>query len=204
MRAAAPWVLSAGCSEMDRQIEDVLERVTEFQRTKYFGKYRGLVADIEDPDGVGRIVAEVPAVYGEARSPWAMPCLPFAGPSHGLALIPEVGDGVWIEFEGGDLARPIWSGCWWADGQRPEPSANTARLLATTAGHQVLIDEDADEIKLVHPGGGELVIAADEIKLSIGQCSLKLTTSEIILNDGMAKITTAGASLVNDAFKVGG
>ena len=189
---------------MDGDVETILERVTEFQRTRYFGKYRGLVSNIDDPDGLGRIQADVPAVYGEVPSPWAMPCLPFAGPSHGLALMPEVGDGVWIEFEGGSLDRPIWSGCWWADGQRPEPTANTARLLATSAGHQVLIDEDADEIKLIHPSGAELVMTGDEIKLSIGQCTLKLTSSEIVLNDGMAKITTAGASLVNDAFKVGG
>ena len=88
---------------MDSDFESILERVSEFQRTRYFGKYRGLVNDIDDPDGLGRIKADVPAVFGDQVSPWAMPCLPFAGASHGLALIPEVGDGVWIEFEGGDL-----------------------------------------------------------------------------------------------------
>ena len=63
---------------------------------------------------------------------------------------------------------------------------------------------DADEIKLVHPGGAELVIGSDAITLSIGQTKIELTSSEVVINDGMAKITTAGASLVNDAFKVGG
>ena len=191
-------------SAQDTDIEDLLERVAEFQRTRHFGKYRGLVTDIDDPAGRGRVRAQVPAVFGEGDTPWAMPCVPFAGPSHGLALIPEVGDGVWIEFEGGDLSRPIWSGCWWADDQRPDPAENTARLLATSAGHQVLIDEDADEIRLVHPGGAEIVIASDEIRLTLGQSTLKVKAGEINLNNGMAKITTAGASLVNDAFKVGG
>jgi hypothetical protein len=189
---------------MDGDVESILEHLTEFQRTRYFGKYRGLVADIEDPDGLGRIKAEVPAVFADQISPWAMPCLPFAGPGHGLALMPEVGDGVWIEFEGGDLGRPIWSGCWWADGQRPDPASNLARLLTTSPGHQLVLDEEGDEIKLVHPAGAEIVIGSDEIKISIGQSTLKLTASEINLNNGMAKITTAGASLVNDAFKVGG
>jgi hypothetical protein len=188
---------------MSDDVDAVLERVTEFQRTRYFGKYRGIARDVDDPDGLGRIVAEVPAVYGEQLSPWAMPCVPFAGAAHGIALIPEVDDGVWIEFEGGDLGRPIWSGCWWADGQRPEPTSIVARLLATSPGHQLLLDEDADEIKLVHPGGAEIVIGADSVTISIGQSTLKMTSSEINLNDGMAKITTAGASLVNDAFKVG-
>jgi hypothetical protein len=188
----------------DRTVEDILERVTEFQRTRHFGKYRGVVQNIDDPQAMGRVQATVPAVYGEVPSPWAMPCVPFAGDAHGLALIPEVGDGVWIEFEGGDISRPIWSGCWWADGQRPDPADNTARLLATSAGHKVLIDEAADEIRIVHPGGAEIVIASGEIRLSLGPSSLKITSSEINLNNGMAKITTAGASLVNDAFKVGG
>ena len=133
-----------------------------------------------------------------------MPCLPFAGPKHGLALIPEVGDGVWIEFEAGNLNMPIWSGCWWADDQRPEPAGATQRLLATSAGHQVLIDEEADEIRLVHPGGAELVLGKDAITLTLGQAKIEMSSSEVIINDGMAKITTAGASLVNDAFKVGG
>jgi hypothetical protein len=184
--------------------EDVLERVAEFQRTRRFGKYRGVVESIDDPLGLGRIRANVPAVYGEVTSPWAMPCVPFAGHAHGLALIPEAGDGVWIEFEGGDISYPIWSGCWWADGQRPDPADTTARLLATSAGHKVLIDEAADEIRIVHPGGAEIVIAAGEIRLTLGTSTLKITSSEINLNNGMAKVTTAGASLVNDAFKVGG
>jgi uncharacterized protein involved in type VI secretion and phage assembly len=132
-----------------------------------------------------------------------MPCLPFAGAGHGLALIPEVGDGVWIEFEGGDLSRPIWSGCWWAQSQRPAPDGNLQRLLSTSAGHQILLDEDADEIRLEHPGGASLSLQSDKIVLSLGTAKIEMTTSEIKINQGIGKFTTAGASLVNDAFKVG-
>lgn len=189
---------------MSAELESVVERLAEHQRGRHFGKYRGLVTDVADPDGMGRIRAEVPAVYGEAESPWAMPAFPFAGKSHGLVFMPEVGDGVWVEFEGGDLARPIWSGCWFAKDQRPKPDGATARLIATTAGHQVLIDEDADEIKLVHPGGAELTLGASEITLSLGGCKITVSATEVNINNGMVKVTTAGASLANDAFKVGG
>ncbi len=188
---------------MPTEFEELLVRVAEFQRTRLFGKYRGLVSDVSDPDGMCRIRATVPAVYGEQDSPWAMPSVPFAGPRHGLVLLPEVGDGVWIEFEGGDISRPIWSGCWWASGQRPSPEGEKIRLLATSAGHQVVVDEDADEIRLVHPGGAEVKLSSSEILLSLGGCELKITSTEIDLNRGMVKVTTAGASLVNDAFKVG-
>lgn len=173
----------------------------EFNRTHRFGKYRGLVSDLADPESIGRIKARVPEVFGEEESPWAMPSFPFAGPQHGLVLMPEVDDGVWIEFEAGDLSRPIWSGCWFARDQRPTP--DTARLLATTAGHQILIDEDADTITLKHPDGAEITLGSSDLELKLGNCSIKVTSSEVNINNGMVKVTTAGASLVNDAFKVG-
>jgi hypothetical protein len=184
-------------------METLVVRVAEFQRTRHFGKYRGLVSDVADPDDMCRIKATVPAIYDDQVSPWALPALPFAGNKHGLVLLPEVGDGVWIEFESGDISRPIWSGCWFTSGQRPAPLKEKARLLATPAGHQVLIDEDANEIKLVHPDGAQVTLGSSEITLSLGSCVLKISSSEINLNNGMVKVTTAGASLVNDAFKVG-
>ena len=189
---------------MPIDVEEVVVRLAEQARTRHYGKFRGIVKDVDDPLDLARVTAEVPAVLGDQVSPWAMPCVPYAGPDHGLVLLPEVGDGVWIEFEAGDLARPIWSGCWWADGQRPTPVAPTARLLSTSAGHQVLVDEDADEIRIVHPGGAEIVLGSDAVTITIGRSTLKVSDGEITLNGGMAKITTAGASLVNDALKVGG
>ena len=188
---------------MDGDLERLVAQLSEAQQSQYYGKYRGLVSDNADPEGLGRIQAQVPAIFGDGVTPWAMPCVPYAGDGHGQVLLPEVGDGVWIEFEAGNLSNPIWSGCWWADGQLPDPGAEKQRLLATSAGHQLLFDEDADEIKLIHPGGAELVMTSDAITLSLGSATVEITSSEVKINDGMAKITTAGASLVNDAFKVG-
>ena len=72
----------------------------------FFGKYRGVVADVADPLMQGRLRVRVPAVLGEAVSGWALPCIPFGVP---LSL-PMVGAAVWIEFEGGDPRRPICCG----------------------------------------------------------------------------------------------
>ena len=188
---------------MNTEMEELLVEVTEQVRSRFYGKYRGVVCDVDDPESLCRIKAEVPAIYEDQVSPWALPALPFAGKDHGLVLLPEVGDGVWIEFEAGDINRPIWSGCWFAAGERPRPGGAKARVLATSAGHKIVLDEDADEIQIQHPGGAELTMSADEIVLKLGICEIKMTQSEISLNHGMVKVTAAGASLVNDAFKVG-
>lgn len=177
----------------------------EQQRSRLFGKFRGLVTDVEDPDSMGRIRARVPEALHDGETPWAMPCVPYAGQSHGLALIPEVGDGVWIEFEAGDPSRPIWSGCWWSrDEGLPPPAAATVRVLATTPGHKVVIDEDADEIILTHPGGAEVRLTASGISLTMGGSEITLTESDITLKSGsgQVKLSASGVSVNDGALEV--
>lgn len=83
---------------------------------RYWGKYRGFVIDINDPDKRFRIRCQVPELLGNFYTDWATPCVhPFGGlPNQGMAWVPRVGSGVWVEFEAGDINRPIWSGVWWA------------------------------------------------------------------------------------------
>jgi hypothetical protein len=78
---------------------------------KFYGKYKGICRDIHDPKMRGRIRAEIPAVLGrglQSWSSWAEPCL-----QANSFQLPEEGDGVWVEFEGGNPSQPIWSGIWY-------------------------------------------------------------------------------------------
>ena len=79
---------------------------------KFYGKYRGTVLNNIDPMQIGRLQVQVPDVTGLIPSSWAMPCFPFTGKQMGMWAIPQIGTGVWIEFEQGDPDYPIWSGCW--------------------------------------------------------------------------------------------
>ena len=87
---------------MERTVERLVERVG----SSYFGKYRGIVTDVDDPQNQCRIRATVPAVLGEHACGWAMPAMPFAGAGHGVVMLPEIGSGVWIEFEAGRPRQP--------------------------------------------------------------------------------------------------
>ena len=206
---------------MSLEMENLLADMAEDRRSRFYGKYRGLVVDVDDPEKLGRITAQVPEVLGETDSPWALPCVPFAGASHGLVLLPEVGDGVWIEFEAGDPSRPIWTGGWWGDGEMPDPGAPKTRVLATTAGHKFVLDDDGSEIQLLHSGGAELKMTDGDITLTIGQAELKMTSTEVSVKvgstelklslselslqcgAGKVKLTAGGVELNNGAMKVG-
>jgi uncharacterized protein involved in type VI secretion and phage assembly len=80
---------------------------------RYYGKYRGTVVNNVDPLQIGRILATVTDVSHVAPTSWAMPCLPVAGINSGIFTVPQIGSGVWIEFEQGDPDRPIWVGGYW-------------------------------------------------------------------------------------------
>jgi len=76
-----------------------------------YGKYRGTVVSNIDPEGIGRL--QVAIVHDGGTVPlssYATPCLPMTGVEQGILAIPTTGSGVWIEFEEGDIDRPIWVG----------------------------------------------------------------------------------------------
>src|SRR3954454_16324318 len=99
----------------DTMLDTIADRLTD----RFYGKYRGLVVDNNDPQLRGRLKATVPAVLGEVISGYAEPCVPYAGTGSGFYAVPPVGAGVWIEYEAGDPSRPVWTGCWWASGEAP-------------------------------------------------------------------------------------
>ena len=94
---------------------------------RFYGKYRGIVQDNEDPLMQGRIQATVPGRAGRRRER-AGRCPARRSPAigSGFFALPPVGAGVWIEFEHGDPDYPIWIGL--LGGARP-PSCRR-RLLA--------------------------------------------------------------------------
>ncbi len=147
---------------MDGQVQQLVTRVQE----QYFGKYRGLVVDNADPENRARVTLQVPEVLGsEAVSHWAEPCLPFGGlADQGLFLVPEVGAQVWVEFEAGNVNKPIWTGTvWQQSGDVPSEAADRSphmRQLKTPSGQILSFDDTAgeEEIRLYHPAGSELKI----------------------------------------------
>lgn len=65
------------------------------------GFYRAIVVDNQDPDGAGRVRLRIPQLLGTNNTGWAYP-MTYAG------ISPEVNDLVWVSFEGGDPAFPIY------------------------------------------------------------------------------------------------
>lgn len=168
--------------------ENLIEELAEFVRNRFWGKYKGTVARVGEGSELGLITAKVPAVYGDNESPLALPSVVFAGDAHGFVTLPENGDGVWIEFEGGDPGRPIWTGFWWASGEIPGEVTPKKRALITPKGHKLIFDDDAGSITLAHADGAEISLTGDAITIKIGSSQIELSSSGINCNNGALEV----------------
>lgn len=169
----------------------------------FWGKYRGKVSDNTDAKGLGRIKVQVPGVTGDVVLQ-ALPCTPYAGPRVGFFMLPPVGANVWIEFEGGDLNFPIWSGCFWGDGAKedalPPTDARTPEVKVLQTDTLVLLLDDQNgrltaKLKArADKGGGQtvsLVMDDNGIVLDCRQVTVTITRDHIELrrNQAIVEVT---------------
>ncbi len=170
-------------------LERMLVELAKHQRSHYYGKYRGIVTDNQDPDNQGRIKLQIPGLLGEAEVR-AWPSLPFAGKQHGIFFLPEVGDGVWVEFESGQLTHPIWSGSWFAENETTPEMVPDSYCLITSKGAQVLLDDKNDKLVLKHGQGATITLDGQGITLEVGPTKLEITKSGFKVNSGALEVIT--------------
>jgi hypothetical protein len=154
--------------------------IDESQTNRFFGKFRGLVTDNQDPLSLGRIKASVPEVLVDVDTGWAVPAAPYSGEGVGVYTVPAVGAGVWIEFEAGDVSRPIWTGCWWGTGQLPRDETGSAttpdrKIIRTEQGLLLSFDDGGKTIALSDSNGNNL------IKFQVDQGQIKMQAASKVV-----------------------
>jgi uncharacterized protein involved in type VI secretion and phage assembly len=162
-------------------ITDILQEGREREADVFYGKYRGTVVDNNDPLNLGRVKASVPEVLGDVNTGWALPAAPYAGDGVGVYTVPAPGAGVWIEFEAGDVSRPIWTGCWWSDGQLPQDETGSSstpsrKIIRTDQGLLLSLDDGGQTIALSDSEGNNIL----KFEVSQGQVTLKATTKVVV------------------------
>ncbi len=171
-----------------------MDEMDEMTENRFFGKYRGCVVRTDDDCGRGRLQVVVPAVMGEEKV-WALPCVTYAGPGVGFFALPSPKTGVWVEFEAGDPSFPIWTGCFWGEGDIPVADAQPNIKFWKTDKLTLRIDDTVGELVIENQAGSVLRITPTEIILESQQINSKAGGKETLL-------TPVSFDVDNGAFRV--
>ena len=166
---------------------------------RYFGKYRGTVTINIDPMSMGRIQVAVPDVSGISPTSWAMPCVPIAGKQSGVLIVPQIGAGVWVEFEQGDPDHPIWSGGYWGSAAEVPPlglagvPGNPNIVFQSSLQNTMVISDlpgPTGGIMLKSPTGASIIVNDTGIYIQNGKgASIVLTGPSVTVNSGALVVT---------------
>ena len=188
----------------------------------YFGVYPAIVTDLVDSDQLGRVEVRFPWLGedgDQAMRAWATLCSPYADTDQGLLALPEVGSQVVVAFEAGNLRRPYVIGATWNGREalpHPPERSNDVRLLRSRAdsrlefddaagsatvrltmasGHQVILDDAAQEVTVKHAMGCVVKLTATAVEI---QANVSLDVSAPMVKvdapistfSGMVKVGT--------------
>ncbi len=177
---------------------------------------RAKVRDNEDPNNLGRVRVQFDwqaQLDDGMMTPWLRMAQPYAGSGKGFSFIPEIGEEVMIDFEGGNAERPyvkgtLYNGVGDPDGKwlPNNNSSNQIKAIRTRNGHTIEIhDEGNDGYIRIYDNEKEnyiLTFSTDEklIKLeSTGNIEL-YAKNDIIMHAGH----DINASADNDVFIAAG
>jgi len=114
----------------------------------------GIVKKLDDPDGQGRILVDMPVMPGRTRSAWAPIATLMAGGGRGAFFMPEPEDEVLVAFENGHVDRPYIVGFLWNGQDKPPSSHPRERMLRSLNGHTIRLLDSTPNAS----GAGAVVI----------------------------------------------
>ncbi len=181
----------------------LLEDVARRQATKYWGKYRGIVTDVDDPENRGRVKLTVPSVLGDNESQWADPVFPYGGGREfGFVAVPPVDSAVLVEFIEGDPSAPLWTGTFWRvpDEVPEEFSGQPVKLMKTESGHRLVFDDtDGSETVTLHSANDAILELNAEGSIALtdqggAHVTVDAAAGEIVIEDANGNSITLSAS----------
>ena len=183
------------------------------QRNRLYGVYPALVADINDPDGQGRVKIRLPWLPddGGGYTVWARIATLMAGADRGSWFIPDVDDEVLVAFEAGDPRRPYVVGALW-NGQDAPPETmdgagnNFIKSITSRNGVKITLDDNDGQEKMIleTPGGQKITMQDGPGKVEIVDSngnSITLESSGISVV-ASAKVTVRASTVEVNASMV--
>ncbi|WP_217602741.1 phage baseplate assembly protein V [Chitinophaga sp. GbtcB8] len=177
------------------------------------------VTDNNDPRGLGRVKVAF-RWQDQGSTPWLRVVAPHGGGKKGFYFVPEVGEEVWVDFEGGNPEAPIVLGTTYNGTASADmgDSRNNVKAIRTRSGHTVEFNDAGEGTHLIirDPGGNEIFLdtagrnitvtapetmtfqarnmninVAQHMELNVGLNTQMNTGQQFLLNAGQQMLMTA-------------
>jgi phage baseplate assembly protein V len=128
----------------------------------------GVVADVADPAGLGRVRVAMPAI-GDLETDWIEVLMPAAGPAKGFITMPAPGDRVLVLLGGPEASQAIVLGGMYGDTPPPDPGIDGDRVvrytLVTPSGQRVMLADDTHTLRLEDGNGNQVELSPQAVRI---------------------------------------
>ena len=168
-----------------------------------------VVKDNNDPLGMGRV--RVQFLWQAKRNemtPWIRVVQPYTGGGKGFYFVPEIGEEVLVDFEGGNAERPFVIGAHY-NGEAKSGYTPTTKAIHTKSGTKILLNDAEGSVRIEDPSGniyamdgkGNIKVQAPKnITFVAGENISLRATASIDIDAGVDISETAGAMINKNAI----
>ncbi|WP_315425332.1 type VI secretion system Vgr family protein [Capnocytophaga sputigena] len=168
-----------------------------------------IVKDNNDPLGMGRV--RVQFLWQAKRNemtPWIRVVQPYTGGGKGFYFVPEIGEEVLVDFEGGNAERPFVLGAHY-NGEAKSGYSPTTKAIHTQSGTKILLNDADGSVRIEDPSGniyamdgkGNIKVQAPKnITFVAGENISLRATASIDIDAGVDISETAGAMINKNAI----
>lgn len=166
------YVLTAARHRIDRRrgyLTEIDTSVAESTTSSDQGGMTiGLVTDVDDPQGLGRVRVSLPG-FADTDSLWLQVLLPGAGKDKGLVALPDTGDRVLVMFADDDPAQGVVLGGLYGEVTPPDEAGVASGaverfLFRTPGGQRLTLDDGRRRVTVKNDNGEFLELAPDRLR----------------------------------------
>lgn len=170
-----------------------VESIIEAAQRRFYGLAVGVVTDVVDPLGQGRVKVKLPWFNESESTGWARIAAPSAGSNYGHYFVPQVEEEVLVAFEHGDVELPYVIGRLWnLQDLPPEMSPLLGKShIRTITGHDIVFDDVTQSIEISTSTFQKITL--DPVKIEISNMAGTVT---VTLDNSTQTITLQAAASI--------